>query len=120
MTRKEYEINGWSLLKYKFLKIEGGSFGKEDNIDEKVTDSKVIRIYLDQGRCDNDDEKFYHKKYKSDDGFTVGEICALIVKTYWKSVTDIYEGDKDCISNLALTGFVYDNKTHSVYPETDS
>ena len=118
---KKYSISGWSSLSHKYLAIQSSLHANNFNvIDEKVTDASEIKIFLTPGRCSNETEEKYHKTYKSSNGFVVGEILSLIVKTYWAAVDDIYDGDIDRISNLALHTFHFDKTTNLVYPETDS
>lgn len=116
---RTYSLKGWSNLSRKCLVIQGSSHN-HDYLDEMVTSAKEIKIYLDQGRCSTDEEKAYHQIYISNKGFTAYKIFDLIVKTFWKSVDDIYGGDSDHICDLALTKFTYNEETQSVYPDTDS
>ena len=120
-NKKTYTIKGWSPLSRKYFLPIG--FQTELNttiFDMKVTDASKIKVYLDPRRCHSKESKKYHKEYTSKKGFNVYQIFELIVKTYWDAVDDIYDGDEDHISNLALHTFTFDSTTNSVYPSTDS
>lgn len=96
----------------------------DDYLQEDVTSSTEIKIYLDQARCSDDYTgrklKKIYKIYRCSAGFTVGKICILILKTYWDAIEEILNGDYIYIDNLSLASFAFDPETNSVYPDTDS
>ena len=114
-----YKINGWINLINKSPIIQN-YYDEQVDLDAIVTDSNKLTIYLTSGRCSTKEEKEYHKTYKSTDGFTHFEVLRLIQKTYWLACKDIWDGDKDMFSNLALHTFNYYPDTNEVYPDTDS
>ncbi len=120
---RKYSIDGWCFLRSKYLKIEHAYKDQTSTLLEQVTDSNEISVYLDQGRCGDDEDfiKNYHVVYKSDtgNGFTVVDILNLIIKTYLCAVNDIYDGNESFL-DLALHTFEYDPTSMSVYPSTDS
>ena len=136
MQLKKYSINGWCSLKHKSFIVDH-CCGKQNDLDETVTDATIIKIYpdrcyhtyhndtdenLDQTDATTDDfnRRQYYKEYKSDTGFSSSEIFNLIVKTYWIMINELYDDDRDYISNLSLHTFYFDPNTNRVYAQTDS
>ena len=117
---QNFSINGWINLRSQSPIIINSGYNQVD-LNTIVTNANEITIYLDQGRCYDEEEKQYHKTYKSTyDGFTHYDVLGLIHKTYWLACRDIWNNDKDFFSNLALHTFEFDPDTNTVYPSTDS
>ena len=114
---QRFTFGGWASLKHKyFLPV---SVDSRINWDSKVTDSDHIAIYLKPKKSTNE-AKNYHKIYYSDNGFDLGSVLVLIVKTYQSSIHELHEGDQDYYENLDLDGFNFDHKTNSVFSMTSS
>ena len=148
MVLKEYEMNGWSSLRYKCLVIDNLSGESQQNFNKVVTKNTTVKIYpdrqpdieplmdldknlnneLDDNSLDDNQnvqqndysDRYYYKEYQSADGFTVCEIFDLCVKTYWAMIKNICDNDITYIDYLSLTSFVFDTDTNCVYPNTDS
>lgn len=116
----KYEIKGRIPLKSRIFLINGVGLSSQINLDEILTKDDEITIYLDQNRSQTDKEKNYHKTYESEFGFTIYDILYLIYSTYWKSVKDLYNDDKDVITTLTISRFEYNPETKSIYPSADS
>lgn len=117
---EKYSAGGWSRITKAGFVNDCKSYGNRIDYTEQVIDNNRIYIYpFWYLNNDTDEMKNHRIRYKSDDGegFTLGEICNLVVKACYRSRKFLADDDdENLFCEHDFSSFDFDRESNHVYP----